>query len=307
MLSSCQTGSTDSAPVQEKQVHLHDSTGFQIQLEELSLREIDFRWGNYHNPTPKVMTFQPAKKAIVSHFRLQDDTPAATAIAEKQFVIYRESPTPYDLTVAATPHKNRLFFELMLSENFYQQLFTEESPFMRRFVQDGTFNQPSPAFTARMLPAMQGIINNLQQAPYQGHLKAVYLEAKAIELFLMQVKQLDDIHLPKKITIPGKDIASLHEIKDYITQHFDRPLSLMELARKAGINQMKLKTGFKELFNTTVFGYLSDIRMQEAKRLLQEEKLYVSEVADRIGYKHPHHFTAAFRKKFGQLPRDIRK
>jgi AraC-like DNA-binding protein len=134
----------------------------------------------------------------------------------------------------------------------------------------------------------------------------VYLEAKAIELFLLQVKQLDQRDQAALSKLKPADIESLHAIREYITLHCDHPFSIIELARKAGINQTKLKSGFKELFNTTVFGYLGDIRMQEAKRLLLEEKLYVSEVAERIGYKHPHHFTAAFRKKFGMAPGSFR-
>jgi AraC-like DNA-binding protein len=61
------------------------------------------------------------------------------------------------------------------------------------------------------------------------------------------------------------------------------------------------------LFGTTVFGYLTDIRMQEARRLLVDEKLYVGEVAERMGYQQPHHFTAAFKRKFGVLPKKIRQ
>lgn len=308
MISSCHAGSADNTPVQEKKVRINDGAGFHIQLEELSIKEVDLRWGNYSNPSQKVMSFLPAKKMIVSHFRIQDDSiTTALTIPEKRFVVYRESPEPYEMIVAPTRLKNRAFFELMMSEHFYQHFFTEDSPFLRSFQRDETINTPSPAYTAQMMPAMQHIINDMQQSPYNGHLKAVYLEAKAIELFLLQVKQLDDQHLPKKTKLPAKDVESLHAIKEFMEQHYEQPLSITALARQAGINQMKLKNGFKELFNTTVFGYLSDIRMQEAKRLLQDEKMYVGEVADKIGYKHPHHFTAAFRKKFGMMPKDIRK
>jgi AraC-like DNA-binding protein len=307
MISSCQAGSTNNTPVQEKTVRINDASGFQIELEELSFKEVDLRWGHYSNPAEKVMSFLPAKKMIVSHFRIQDDTITTPVMPEKRFVVYRESPEPYEMIVAPTRVKDRSFFELMMSEHFYQHFFTEESPFMRSFQRDDTINSPSPAFTAQMMPAMQAIINDMRQSPYNGHLKAVYLEAKAIELFLLQVKQLDDQHLPKKTTLPARDVGSLHAIRQYMEQHYEQPLSITALARHAGINQMKLKNGFKELFNTTVFGYLSDLRMQEAKRLLQDEKMYVGEVADRIGYKHPHHFTAAFRKKFGVMPRDLRK
>lgn len=69
-----------------------------------------------------------------------------------------------------------------------------------------------------------------------------------------------------------------------------------------GINQTKLKSGFKQLFGTTVFGYLTDIRMEKARLLILSEKKNVGEVADLVGYQHPHHFAAAFKRKFGYSP-----
>lgn len=307
MIRRCQvTHSADQPPVQEKQLHIQDPSGFRIQLEEISFNGLDLRWGSYVNHEPRVLSFRPDKKAIVSHFRIQDAGAASThAIREKQFVVYRELPEAHELYIPPTNHKTRSFFELIVTDDFFDHIFTEESRFMERFRQYHTFNTPSQEFTAQMLPAMHHIINDMQHAPYKGALKATYLETKATELFLMQVLQLDK---PLRATagLSAADTERLHSIKHYIDAHYEQPLSIMELARTAGINQMKLKNGFKALFNDTVFGYISGLRMQEAKRLLLEEKMYVNEVADRMGYKYPHHFTAAFRKKFGLLPKDLK-
>jgi AraC-like DNA-binding protein len=46
--------------------------------------------------------------------------------------------------------------------------------------------------------------------------------------------------------------------------------------------------------------------MDTAYTLLQDDKS-VSEVAELIGYKNPHHFTAAFKKRFGFLPSQVNK
>ena len=89
--------------------------------------------------------------------------------------------------------------------------------------------------------------------------------------------------------------------------HYDESFSITGLARMAGINHLKLKNGFKDLFHHTVFGYLGEVRMQEAKRLLLDEKMDIHEVAEMMGYKYPHHFTAAFKKKFGVAPRDLKR
>jgi AraC-like DNA-binding protein len=146
----------------------------------------------------------------------------------------------------------------------------------------------------------------MKNAPYSGHLKGLYLEAKAIELFLLQVKQLDQQTGPKLSKLKPTDIERLYAVKEHINKYYDQSCSIIGLAQLAGINQMKLKDGFKELFGTTVFGYINDVRMNEAKRLLLDEKLYVNEVADRVGYKHPQHFTIAFKKKFGIAPKELK-
>lgn len=78
----------------------------------------------------------------------------------------------------------------------------------------------------------------------------------------------------------------------------------MELAHKCGLNDFKLKSGFKQLYGNTVFGYLGNLRMEVALRLLKEQKS-VRLVAEEIGYKNPQHFTAAFKKKYGVLPSQV--
>lgn len=298
-------------PLSEQKQAVKDETGYQMEMDRLSFNQIDLKWASYINPQGKVLTFRPEQPTIVSHFRIQDANGTTTEkgqkLNEKQFVVYRESAKPYDLYIPSTQDKTRSFFELNISDDFFDQLFTEESSFLTRFRNNSFVETPAFDFTAQMVPAMYGIINEMKEAPYTGYLKGVYLEAKAIELFLLQVKQLDQQTAIKQSPLKPGDIERLHAVKDYINLNYDQPCSITGLARMTGINQMKLKSGFKELFHTTVFGYLSHVRMQEARRLLLDEKLYVNEVADRIGYKHAHHFTAAFRKKFGILPRSLKK
>ena len=293
----------------EKKNSIEDQSGYRLQLEEISFNQVGLKWGSYVSPNYKILSFHPGRTAIVSHFLMTDPTATCDEkgirLKEKQFVVYRESAGSYDLPVTPTKDKPRIFFELIISEDFFNNIFTEDSRFLTRFHQHSSVMTPSYDFTAQMTPAMQGLIAEMHNSPYSGHLKGVHLEAKAIELFLTQVRQLDQQTRPSRLN--PRDIEALHTVREYMETHYDQPCSIIQLAAKVGINQMKLKTGFKELFNTTIFSYLTTIRMEEAKRLLLEEKMYVNEVADKIGYQHPHHFTAAFKRKFGMLPRDLKK
>jgi AraC family transcriptional activator of pyochelin receptor len=52
----------------------------------------------------------------------------------------------------------------------------------------------------------------------------------------------------------------------------------------------------------TVFGHIHHLRMQKAKRLLEEGRMNISEVSDFIGYSNIPAFSAAFKKHFGYPP-----
>ena len=81
------------------------------------------------------------------------------------------------------------------------------------------------------------------------------------------------------------------------------PPSLQELSEKIGLSLNKLKEGFKQLYGDTVFGYLLDHKMEEARRMLASTNYNVNEVGLRIGYSTSSHFIAAFKKKYGTTPK----
>jgi AraC-like DNA-binding protein len=291
----------------EKNDRIADDNGFELNLKEISLRHAGIRWGRYINPSERLMTFEPENERIVSHFQMlgSDLSTDKKGLRERQFVIYRESAHPYVLSMAPTHQSAHSFFELIMNNDFFDNLISEESAFLVNFDRHRQLNTFSPEFIAQVTPQMYSIITDMQNAPYTGSLKGLFLETKLMELFLMQIYQLDNKMLASTKLNPG-DIERLHYIKLYIGQHFSESLSIISLSKEAGFNQSKLKSGFKELFKTTVFEYVNDCKLKEAKRLLLEEKRYVTEVAYMVGYKYPHYFSAAFKKKFGILPTNLK-
>ena len=81
------------------------------------------------------------------------------------------------------------------------------------------------------------------------------------------------------------------------------PPSLDELAVNIGLSLKKLKEGFKQLYGDTVFAYLLDHKMDEARIMLDSQKYNVNEVALKLGYSTSSHFIAAFKKKYGTTPK----
>jgi AraC-like DNA-binding protein len=69
-----------------------------------------------------------------------------------------------------------------------------------------------------------------------------------------------------------------------------------------GLTHTKLNRGFREIYGTTVFGYLHQIRLEQAKLLLEEQRMNVTEVALTVGYNSLPSFSTAFSKHFGLKP-----
>ncbi|MEM9219712.1 MAG: AraC family transcriptional regulator [Cyanobacteria bacterium P01_F01_bin.150] len=152
---------------------------------------------------------------------------------------------------------------------------------------------------------MNTALQQILQCPYQGMTKRIYLESKVIELMSLMLEE--EVKLQqgetKKFLLSSEYQERIHYAQEILLNNLDNPPSLMELARQVGICDYNLKRGFREVFNTTVFGYLRDRRLEKAQQLLLDGQMKVASVARAVGYNSPTSFNAAFKRKFGVSPK----
>lgn len=152
--------------------------------------------------------------------------------------------------------------------------------------------------------AMQTVLEQLLRCPFQGLTRQIYLEGKCWELVALKLDQLATESPPSAHKqLNREDIARIHEAKAILVCNWQTPPSLPELARQVGINDYKLKLGFRQVFGTTAFGYLWHYRMEQARQLLIEGRYNIKEVSTLVGYAKQSNFAAAFRKKYGVSPK----
>jgi AraC-like DNA-binding protein len=155
-------------------------------------------------------------------------------------------------------------------------------------------------------PAMRSTLEKILFCPSAGKIGQIYLESYCLELIALKLEQLADLEqYPRKLlrSLNSDDIDRIYLAKKIIANRADDPPSLMELARQVGLNDFKLKTGFRQVFGTTVFGFLHHHRMETARQLLSDRRMNVREVAQAVGYTNQSHFASAFRKQFGVNPK----
>ncbi len=157
-------------------------------------------------------------------------------------------------------------------------------------------------------PAMRSVLVQIWHCPFQGQTKHIFLESKCLELIALKLEQLkaDATQRQPPSPLSADDRDRIYAAQKILIDHLDDPPTLLELARQVNLNDYKLKVGFKQVFGTTVFGYLHQYRMETARKLLHSHRLNVKEVAQSVGYANQSRFAAAFRKQFGVNPKVYR-
>jgi AraC-like DNA-binding protein len=153
------------------------------------------------------------------------------------------------------------------------------------------------------------ILTEIRNCQFQGGIKKLFLQSKIFELLALQCEQYERAgwNGGNALNISSADREKIYHARDLLLGAVQQPLSLHDLSRKAGLNEFKLKTGFKKVFDNTVFGYLNDYRLEQARqRLLQQNDYSVAQIADELGYSSLQHFCNAFRKKYGVSPGKVR-
>ncbi|MDM1352389.1 helix-turn-helix transcriptional regulator [Myroides marinus] len=244
--------------------------------------------------------------ALKMHFRLSGesncycDEQGAFGLKSGQHSLMFHNNCETKVVMDPTQNKGK-FIEIMLSRNLFERFFEQGNDFQKRFLEQT--NLKKHVWTDRSLqitPEMLWLLSDMQKDTYTGNLKKLYLEAKITELMLLQVDAFDTINNPNKLST--QDLDKIQYTKTLIEQNIQSPLTIQQLSGEVGLNMKKLTTGFKAVFQTTIFEYTNKQRMAEAKRLLLDQKWYVGEVSDYLGYKNPQHFTVAFKKYYGSLP-----
>jgi AraC family transcriptional activator of pyochelin receptor len=150
-------------------------------------------------------------------------------------------------------------------------------------------------------PRMAELLHAILQCSFQGLTRYLFIEAKILELFALQMEQLNSGSGLKEEWSQA-DKERLKAVHDFINKAYLEPLTLADICLRFGLNEFKLKKGYKHFFGTTVFGHIHKLRMQTAQQLLTSGQMNVSEVSFYIGYNNISSFSAAFKKHFGYLP-----
>lgn len=301
------------SPVMERQLKVDPPCQGRYYAEQVTFDGILITQSTFLIDEPTSLQSQVHGEAVSMLFFLKGDRVACHhADAEKiRFThgchnIYYASGKTCELELA--PKDGILeFVEVNLSKAYYFRLFGSISAEQHSFAARIRKGQAGCMFDTHLqiTPAMQWIINDIKQCKRNGCLKRLFLEARVLELLRLQVEQSQQQVKRKKRETQDNDL--LIEARLILEQQMVDPPTISKLSKMVGLNEFLLKKGFKDMFGITIYGYVNQLKMQQARRMLVEEGKSVSETAYRVGYKNPQHFTTAFKRFFGILPSELKQ
>lgn len=150
-------------------------------------------------------------------------------------------------------------------------------------------------------------IQNLFDCPMSGKMAQILMETSVVQIILWQLHALFGVSestRPTGLSQRDRDVGVA--MKEYLTDTFLEDHSLTSLARYFGVNANKLMFLFRKCYGMSIFEYISELKMEYAMQLIREDRKFVTEAARILGYKNPHHFSAAFKKKFGVCPSAVK-
>lgn len=216
--------------------------------------------------------------------------------AKKNFLFYNpETDLPHTLKLHG---KTSLVWLSITLEHLHALFIHEPLPFLtpeninRKFYDEKDIT-----------PTLLVVLNQLFTIQLSDHARLLFYKGKVLEILSLyfSLKAPDTESCP--FLKDDEVVRKIKTAKEHLLKHPEHPPSIRELAKLCGLNEYQLKTGFKQIYGNTVYGYLLDHKLDQARVLLDKGRLHVNEVAYQIGYANPSHFIAAFKKKFGITPK----
>lgn len=149
-------------------------------------------------------------------------------------------------------------------------------------------------------PLARKVASDLLSPSYVGPMQRLYREGKATELLALQLGLLAD---GKDSDLTSQELRRVREARELLASNLQEPPDLHTLATAVGLRTKRLNQGFREVYGTTVFDLLLDMRMSAARDMLDQGlDMPLKQLAWALGYRQSSNFISAFRRRYGVSP-----
>lgn len=155
-----------------------------------------------------------------------------------------------------------------------------------------------PLNPAQFRDTLLKTIGTWQRRDFLGQLESHHL-ATGLILALLQTYSRASADSPDQPEF-------LNWITSFMSLHLSEPLSVSDMAGRAGLSASRFSRVFRDRFGRPPHRFLLHLRVQRAQDLLQHTSLTMREISTQCGFVDVHHFAKAFKRIAGQTPGSYR-
>jgi AraC family transcriptional regulator len=208
--------------------------------------------------------------------------------------------------ISVTPAEMPVF-ECWDGEDHYMQIRIA-SRFIQSVAREALEMNPDrlelmPEFRTRD-PQIEAISMILLAELQQGNSSSrLYIESLANVLAVHLIRQYSATQPQHPVYEGGLPQRQLSQVLDYIYDHLEQDIRLVDLAALLGISQFHFSLLFKRSLGTTPYQYLLQQRIERAKQLLKDSDRSIMEIALICGFNSHSHLSKQFRQITGTTPK----
>lgn len=150
------------------------------------------------------------------------------------------------------------------------------------------------------------IVLHLERKDFTGIGTKLYLKAKVFELMAIQLEHYKNKNAPANRLTQDKTLKKLYSVRQTIKNFLHLNFTLQQLGDGVGITGHVLNKEFIRVFGTSVHEFSTAEKMSKAKKMLENTKKPIYQIAEEIGYRNATHFSAAFKRFTGKIPSAFR-
>jgi len=252
----------------------------------------------------KTATFNGIRDGISFHFynAFEYNTQSSSKRKIKKYnenPYVRVFPVALSQKIPMTKNTQATHFSVAISANYLKTFLRDDAKHFEFLFDSTNIFLIEEIMTDDILRTLNDIVKQEQPST----LKSYYYKLKAMELlfYLFQSLHKREKSVHQKLT--DSEIKSIYKVRDKIVSSLNKPIPVADLKMIAGMNELKLRKIFTQVFGMGIYDYYQRLRMNEAARLLRDKKLSVSEVGYQMGFENLSHFTRVFEKHIGKKPK----
>jgi AraC-like DNA-binding protein len=194
---------------------------------------------------------------------------------------------------------------IVINEDFYRSL--QHDIFSQIFSDPG--DSDITLGTTAHDPELRLVFGQIKRALGRECPHETYYKNKLTEIIylLAHTKSAKNGQKECSKSFSSADIIALDRVRTIIEAQISDHPTMAEMAKLANASEAKLHSDFKAVYDCTIHDYSQKIRMTEALRKIENSDEPLYSIARGVGYKHPGHFSAIFKKNYGITPSEYVK